>query len=282
MSCSLPLGFYSLQIETEPRGALLKPLTQHMAGRRDRAEQRRRVRDADEPGRRAGPPGTGSDPHPTAPEPGHHPQALPTLLPCALPGVGLGWGRVPALAALPALGARGGFFISFWEVGGRTRPHLLSLQEQSSSPRNLGQLVAGYTTARVHNSQGHHKKWGPGTWKVVVEVCKGMGGTGHAGHDLGRTPVPVGWKDSAVTTFGRLKHLPALLTVTHAHHRSSQGGTRAPKAGQRHPPGQQAMKALEPNGKTLFPGNAVFRDRIRQKTARRLSQSSPHAAAAAL
>lgn len=101
MSSSLQLGFYSLQIETEPRGALLKPLTQHMAGRRDRAEQRRRVRDADEPGCRAGPPGTGSDPHPTAPELGYRPQTLPALLPCALPGVGLGWGRVPALSALP-------------------------------------------------------------------------------------------------------------------------------------------------------------------------------------
>lgn len=101
MSSSLQLGFYSLQIETEPRGALLKPLTQHMAGRRDWPEQRRRVRDADEPGHGAGPPGTGSDPHPTAPGLGHRPQALPALLPCALPGVGLGWGHVPALAALP-------------------------------------------------------------------------------------------------------------------------------------------------------------------------------------
>lgn len=182
MSGSLPLGFYSLQIETEPRGALLKPLTQHMAGRRDRAEQRHRVRDADEPGRRAGPPGTGSDPRPTAPEPGHRPQALPSLLPCALPGVGLGWGRVPALAALPALGALGGFLTRFWEVGGRTRLHLLSLQGQSSCPQNLGQLVAGW----AHNSHGNHKKWGPGTWRVVVGVCKATGGTGAAGHDLGR------------------------------------------------------------------------------------------------
>lgn len=75
------------------------------------------------------------------------------------------WQRSPCpQAALPALGAWGGFLTRFWEVGGRTRLHLLSLQGQSSSPRNPGQLVAGW----AHNSQGHHKKWGPGAWDVVV------------------------------------------------------------------------------------------------------------------
>lgn len=101
---------------------------------------------------------------------------------CHVPSLAWGWGRVPALAALPALGAQESFLICFWEVGGRTRLHLLSLQGQSSSPQNLGQLVAGW----AHSSHGNHKKWGPGTWKVVVEVRKGTGGTGAAGHHLGR------------------------------------------------------------------------------------------------
>lgn len=135
MSGSLPLGFYSLQIETEPRGALLKPLTQHMAGRRDRAEQRHRVRDADEPGRRAGPPGTGSDPRPTAPEPGHHPQALPSLLPCALPGVGLG--PCPSSGSAACTGGTGKFPHLFLGSGRKdTSPLALPARAKQLSPKS--------------------------------------------------------------------------------------------------------------------------------------------------
>lgn len=91
---------------------------------------------------------------------------------CHVPSLAWGWaGAVSQLcqrslcpqALPPALGAWGGFLTRFWEVGGRTRLHLLFLQGQSSSPQNLGQLVAGW----AHNSHGHHKKWGPGAWNVV-------------------------------------------------------------------------------------------------------------------
>lgn len=119
---ALWLGFYSLQIETEPRRALLKPLTQHMAGRRDWAEQRRRCREADEPGRRGSrspsPPGTVCDPRPRSSRAGASPPGSASA-PARCPAARLG-PCPPALAALllptgstaclmPQLGVRGGF-----------------------------------------------------------------------------------------------------------------------------------------------------------------------------
>lgn len=93
---ALWLGFYSLQIETEPRRALPKPLTQHMAGRRDRAEQRRCCREADELGcrdsRSPGPPGTGSGPRPRSSGAGASP---------------LGSAGTPATCPVPAWGWAG-------------------------------------------------------------------------------------------------------------------------------------------------------------------------------
>lgn len=100
---------------------------------------------------------------------------------CHVPSLAWGWaGAVSQLlqfspcspAALPALGARGGFLTRFWEVGGRTCLHLLSLQGQSSCPRNPGQLVAGW----AHNSHGHHKKWGLGAQKLLEGVAKAWEG----------------------------------------------------------------------------------------------------------
>lgn len=99
----------------------------------------------------------------------------PCQLSCHVPSLAWGWaGAMSQLwqrspcpqAVLPALGAWGGFLTPFWEVGGRTRLHLLSLQGQSSSILNLGWLISDW----AHNSHGHHKKWGAGAWKVVVGV----------------------------------------------------------------------------------------------------------------
>lgn len=61
--------------------------------------------------------------------------------------------------------------------------------------------------------------------------------------ELQQPPASVHWKESDATTFWGPKGLPALLTVTHTSHKSSQGGARAPKAQQRHPhscPSEQA------------------------------------------
>lgn len=148
-SAALRLGFYSLQIETEPRRALLKPLTQHMAGRRDRAEQRRRCREADEPGRRGsrspGPPGTGSEPQPHSSRAGTSPQvSAGTSAMCPAPAwawAGTMPPQVLAMLLLPRTSAGGaGRFshLHFWEVGEKMHLHLwqrlLSLLGQSSSP----------------------------------------------------------------------------------------------------------------------------------------------------
>lgn len=294
MSGSLRLGFYSLQIETEPRGALLKPLTQHMAGRRDRAEQRHHVRDADEPGRRAGPPGIGSDPCPTAPEPGHHPQALPALLPCTLPGMGLGWGRVPALAVLPLLSSStactGGTGEASSPVSGKWEEGHVSTcsscKGRAAVPEIRGSsLQVGHTTAMDtvrSGDQGHGNCWGGlqrhgRDWRCRSRFGKSCSSL---------WPLCAG--KSAAPTFWGAKHLSALLTVTHTPHRSSRGGAKAPKARQRHPPslplrvGSRQKSVLGPMGKPMFSGRAVFWDRIRQETARRLSQSPLRAAAAVL
>lgn len=175
---ALRLGFYSLQIETKPRRALLKPLTQHMAGRRDRAEQRRCCREADEPGRHSsrspGPRARALTPSTAAGERGitlgvSGPPATCPVLAC-------GWaGTVPpgSSSAPPApasAGGTGGFSHShFWQVGVKTHLHLrqrlLSLPGQSSSPQKLVQLPCRLSTQPppsiiASGDQGHGKARG--------------------------------------------------------------------------------------------------------------------------
>lgn len=92
---ALRLGFYSLQIETKPRRALPKPLTQHMAGRRDRAEQRRCCREADELGRCS------------SRSPGPRARALTPRTAAGEWGITLGSAGPPATLPAPACGWAG-------------------------------------------------------------------------------------------------------------------------------------------------------------------------------
>lgn len=123
-------------------------------------------------------------------------------------------------------------------------------------------LQVGHTAAMetIRSGDQGHGKWWWGFAKVREELELQV----TTWEELQQPPASVHWKDSAATTFWGPKHLPALLTVIHTPPRSSQGGARAPKVGQRYPPilpSEQAAgnRGFEPNGKILHLGTEFAR-----------------------
>lgn len=174
-----------------------------MAGRRDRAEQRHRVRDADELGCPAGPPGTGSDPPPHSSRAGAWtpgsarcpPWSGAGLRPCPSSGSApparrqrcLHWGR--GEVSSPVSGK--------WEEG-----HVFTCcpcKGRAALPEIRGSsLQAGHTTARhtIRSGDQGHGTW----WWGVEKAGEGLEVRVMTWEELQQPPAPVQWKESAATT----------------------------------------------------------------------------------